>query len=388
MAPPDLAATADLLLATTAIDRLSLGVPVGAPWDAARAAEFDGQSLETWIRRNTTGGRAFLNLATAGLRPVFGAELREVSMLFALFLVAASGDEGTAGTFERNFSTRHGAQQDRIDGGTQAIALALARRLGRRVVRRSPVRRIVAGKGYVDVISDRYVNRARRVIVALPPVLAGRIQYEPAMPALRDGLTQRLPQGHIIKVQAVYDEPFWRGDGLNGASVSDVGPCNVTFDSSPRDGRPGALLGFVCGDEARRFARLPRVRAPACGAGKPGARVRRAGAVADRLCRAGLGGRALLARRPDRSACARRPDDLRPRAARARRAHPLGRQRDLDVLERLHGRRRALRRAGGARGARAAVSAPSGLPRGRPAGRLGGCCRPSTCRRSRCSRSC
>jgi monoamine oxidase len=256
MAPPDLAATADLLLATTAIDRLSLGVPVGAPWEAARAAEYDGQSLETWLRRNTTGGRPFMNLATAGLRPVFGAELREVSMLFALFLVAASGDEGTPGTFERNFSTRHGAQQDRIDGGAQAIALALARRLGRRVVRGSPVRRIVAGKGYVDVISDRYVNRARRVIVALPPVLAGRIQYEPAMGALRDGLTQRLPQGRLIKVQAVYDEPFWRADGLNGASVSDTGPCNVTFDSSPRNGRPGALLGFVGGDEARRFAGL------------------------------------------------------------------------------------------------------------------------------------
>ena len=101
-------------------------------------------------------------------------------------------------------------------------------------MRRSPVRRIVAGRGYVDVISDRYVNRARRVIVALPPTLAGRIQYEPALPALRDGLTQRLPQGHMVKVQAIYERPFWRGDGLNGASVSDVGPLNVTFDSSPR----------------------------------------------------------------------------------------------------------------------------------------------------------
>ena len=257
MAPPDPAILADLLLTTTTLDRLSLQVPVGAPWEAARAAEYDGQSLEAWIRRNTLGTKRFLDVATAGLRPVFGAELREVSLLFALFLIAASGDEGTPGTFERNFSTRHGAQQDRIEGGTQAIALALARRLGRRVVRRSPVRRITAGRGYIDVVSDRYVNRARRVIVALPPALAGRIRYEPAMPALRDGLTQRLPQGNLIKVQAVYEQPFWRGDGLNGASVSDAGPCNVTFDSSPRSGRPGVLLGFVGGDEARRFARLP-----------------------------------------------------------------------------------------------------------------------------------
>ena len=72
------------------------------------------------------------------------------------------------------------------------------------------MRRIVAGRGYVDVISDRYVNRARHVIVALPPALAGRIQYEPALPALRDGLTQRLPQGHMVKVQAIYERPFWR----------------------------------------------------------------------------------------------------------------------------------------------------------------------------------
>ena len=170
--------------------------------------------------------------------------------------IAASGDERTPGTFERNFNTRGGAQQDRIDGGTQQIATRLAQGLGRRVIRRSPVRRIVTGAGYADVISDRYVNRARQVIVALSPALAGRIQYEPALPPLRDGLTDRMPQGRLIKIQAIYEQPFWRADGLNGASVADVGPCNVTFDSSPRSGTPGALLGFVGGDEARSFERL------------------------------------------------------------------------------------------------------------------------------------
>src|SRR5204862_6148779 len=100
-------------------------------------------------------------------------------------------------------------------------------------------------------------NRARQVIVALPPTLAGRIQYEPALPALRDGLTQRLPQGHMVKVQAVYERPFWRADGLNGASVADVGPLNITFDSSPESGAPGVLLGFAGGDEARRLDAMP-----------------------------------------------------------------------------------------------------------------------------------
>jgi monoamine oxidase len=255
-APPDVAVLPDLLLAIPALDSMSKQVPVDAPWNAARAAEWDSQSLDLWLRRNTTAGKAFRDVAAAAIRAIFAAEPREISLLFALFFIAASGDEHNAGTFERNFSTRNGAQQDRIAGGTQEIALALSRQLRRRVVTRSPVRRIVSGRGYVDVVSDRYVNRARQVIVALPPTLAGRIQYEPALPALRDGLTQRLPQGHMVKVQAIYSRPFWRDDGLNGASVCDVGPLNITFDSSPQSGTQGALLGFAGGDEARRFERL------------------------------------------------------------------------------------------------------------------------------------
>jgi monoamine oxidase len=70
-----------------------------------------------------------------------------------------------------------------------------------------------------------------------------------------------MPQGNLIKVQAIYDRPFWRDVGLNGTSVSDTGPCNVTYDSSPEDGSPGALLGFVGGDEARRLVpRAPEER--------------------------------------------------------------------------------------------------------------------------------
>ncbi|MFP5361500.1 MAG: flavin monoamine oxidase family protein [Thermoleophilia bacterium] len=255
-APPDPALLVDLLLAIPQLNSLAREVPVGAPWEAPDAGGLDSESLETWLRRNSTGAKRFMDVAKAATRAIFGAEPRELSLLFVLFYIAASGDERTPGTFERNFNTRNGAQQDRIAGGTQQIAERLAHGLGRRVIRRSPVRRIVMTPGHIDVISDRYVNRAKHVIVALPPVLAGRIQYEPALPSLRDGLTQRLPQGHLIKVQAIYETPFWRGAGLNGASISDVGPCNVTFDSSPRSGTPGAVLGFVGGDEARAFVKL------------------------------------------------------------------------------------------------------------------------------------
>jgi monoamine oxidase len=41
--------------------------------------------------------------------------------------------------------------------------------------------------------------------VAMAPMFAGRIDYEPALPALRYGLTQKVPQGSVIKYQAVYN---------------------------------------------------------------------------------------------------------------------------------------------------------------------------------------
>jgi monoamine oxidase len=117
------------------------------------------------------------------------------------------------------------------------------------------VRKIVQGS-VVRVESDRYTVRAKRVIVAIPPVLAGRIDYQPLLPSDRDQLTQHVPMGTLIKAAAVYDKAFWRDQGLNGTAVSMVGPVNATFDDSPPNGKPGVIFGFIGGDEARAHKRL------------------------------------------------------------------------------------------------------------------------------------
>src|SRR6185437_16584572 len=96
--------------------------------------------------------------------------------------------------------------------------------------------------------------KAKQVIVAIPPHLAGRIFYEPGLPAARDQLTQRMPIGSLIKTIAVYDAPFWRSEGLNGQVTSDTGPVTVMFDASPASGTPGVLLGFIDGDDARQLS--------------------------------------------------------------------------------------------------------------------------------------
>jgi monoamine oxidase len=61
--------------------------------------------------------------------------------------------------------------------------------------------------------------------------------------------------GTIFKCMAVYDEPFWRKEGLTGQATSDTGPIKITFDNTPPDGGPGVLLGFIEATDGRHYLR-------------------------------------------------------------------------------------------------------------------------------------
>jgi hypothetical protein len=67
--------------------------------------------------RSPRAPRRFKELVAATTRPIFGAEPRELSLLFVLFYTAASGDEKLPRSFERNFNTHGGAQMWRFRGG-------------------------------------------------------------------------------------------------------------------------------------------------------------------------------------------------------------------------------------------------------------------------------
>lgn len=254
-APPDPLLIPELATVVSSLNEMALTVPVDAPHTTPRAVEWDGETLESWIRDNTLTDR-FRRLVPTATRPIFGAEPREISLLFTLFYIAASGNETTPGTFERNFNTRGGAQESRFVGGTQRITDRMARQLGKRVVLRSPVGRIAQTARDVTVESAKLRVTARRVVVALPPALAARIDYAPTLPSDRDQYMQRVGQGTLTKVSAVYDRPFWRDKGLNGTAVSTDGFVSATYDGSPPSGRPGVVFGFVGGDRSRAYARL------------------------------------------------------------------------------------------------------------------------------------
>jgi monoamine oxidase len=243
--PVGATALAEAALLIVELDNMAKQVPVDAPWDSPGAEEWDGQTVETFKKAHavTRDGRKLVDITIRGLLSV---EPREVSVLFMAFYVAS------AGNMNQLISTATGAQEFRVEGGTQLISDKLAAQLGRkRLIKRAYVTRIARKGGRLEVQSNRLRVRAKRVIVAIPPAMAARIDYSPPLPALRDQLTQRMPIGSLIKTIAVYDRPFWRDDGLTGYTLSDTGPVKVTFDASPRSGTPGVLLGFVDGDDSR-----------------------------------------------------------------------------------------------------------------------------------------
>jgi len=107
------------------------------------------------------------------------------------------------------------------------------------------------------VVADGTTVEARHVILAVPPALASRLAYSPALPRGKAALLKALVPGSLTKAEAVYDRPFWRDAGLSGQGVADVGPANTIFDNSPPDGSPGVLFGFIGGSSHPAWARLP-----------------------------------------------------------------------------------------------------------------------------------
>ncbi len=240
------------------LERLARTIPLDRPWEAKRADRLDAETLEGWIRRTarTGRGRDYFRVVSEA---VFAADASSISLLHAAFYVRSGrGVDMLVGT-------RGGAQQDRVVGGTQQLSDRLAEGLAGRIHLGAPVRRIdhgagAPGRGGDDVRGavvhgDGVEVRARRVVVAVPPTLAGRIDYRPALPGDRDQLTQRMPAGAVIKTMALYDRPFWRDDGLDGQVATSTPPVKVVFDNSPPSGSPGILLAFVEGRSAIELGR-------------------------------------------------------------------------------------------------------------------------------------
>jgi monoamine oxidase len=240
------------------LDAMASRVPLEAPWTATDALAWDSQTVETWLQDRVTAERARTGCGRS-IRGTLAAEARDLSLLHTLFVIRSAG--GMARSWPPPGAPRSAASTR----APRAFSIRLAESLGgagraRRPGPGGPPRRgRGGGRGRGRAVAAGRADPGRA-----PGQSAGRISYRPAMPGWRNQLTQRVPMGSVIKVHAIYEEPFWRPRACPGSSVSDSGPVRVVYDNSPRTGRPGC---WSASSRASRPAPGPAATGPTGGPG-------------------------------------------------------------------------------------------------------------------------
>ena len=104
--------------------------------------------------------------------------------------------------------------------------------------------------------SGKIQVQARQVVLAIPPRLAAELIFTPELPAAVMQTLTATPtwMAGYAKFFAVYDEPFWRQQGLCGTAFSQRGPLAEIHDASPVSANTFSLFGFSGLDAQSRAA--------------------------------------------------------------------------------------------------------------------------------------
>jgi monoamine oxidase len=250
--PPE--AAAELGRLVTELEAMAATLDLERPWTAERAAQWDATTFASWLE-SATGDAQALAFWRFFVPAIFAAEVHELSLLHFLFYIASGGG------IQMLIDVEGGAQDSRLVGGSHLVSEAVADALGDVVRLSTPVYEIDHDEQGAVVRHQGGEISARRVVVAIPPALAGRLRYHPPLPAARDQLTQQVPMGSVIKINVCYETPFWREQGLNGLTISFDDPISAAADNTPLGSEHGVIAAFFEGIHARRLgAKSPEER--------------------------------------------------------------------------------------------------------------------------------
>eukprot|EP01114_Cavostelium_apophysatum_P016544 TRINITY_DN4729_c0_g1_i1.p1 TRINITY_DN4729_c0_g1~~TRINITY_DN4729_c0_g1_i1.p1 ORF type:complete len:488 (-),score=83.76 TRINITY_DN4729_c0_g1_i1:6-1469(-) len=251
---PSIATLLDLDSTLKNLDKLAVGVSLDEPWNSVKAKEYDNITFHEWQKKNMWTQQA-TNAVYAANGMLMAAETNEISFLYFLYYIQSSG-----GSVMRLLDVTNGAQEERFEGGAQQLSEGLGKIIGNeRVILSSPVRRVEQDEKGVSVYTrNNRKYKAKYVVIAIPPIIAGRLEYSPPLPALRDALTQRMPMGSVIKTLTMYKTAWWRTHGYSGQVVSVTykaeHPILSSFDDTDNDLKLPCLVGFIVGSNAREWS--------------------------------------------------------------------------------------------------------------------------------------
>ncbi len=141
----------------------------------------------------------------------------------------------------------------RLAGGTGALIAALQRELDAGpLLTGQTVRQLRRVDAHIELHAEDAAGaltpwRVEHVLLALPPRLVAQgIAFDPPLPPALARHWQATPtwMAPHAKYLAIYDQPFWREQGLSGAARSACGPMVEIHDVAMPGGH-AALFGFV-----------------------------------------------------------------------------------------------------------------------------------------------
>lgn len=231
------------------IERMAKGIDSSKPWTHPKAKLWDQMTLLDFLIKNCKTQNC-LKVITLALETVFASQPDGVSLLHALFYFKSGRDLNTL------INIKDGAQQHRIEGGMQALGEKIASEFINHILFNHAVREVEKTIGGFCVKGDGFEIQAKKVIMAIPPPLAREIQFIPKLSETKMGLLYQLEMGKVGKCFMVFQTPFWRNEGFSGQVFADENsPFQSIFDSSPKDGEYGVILGFTIADRADDFFR-------------------------------------------------------------------------------------------------------------------------------------
>ncbi|KQQ52168.1 NAD(P)/FAD-dependent oxidoreductase [Plantibacter sp. Leaf314] len=233
----------------TLLDELVEQVGVTEPWAHEKATEYDRISWSAWLAEQTDDVEARDNIALFIAAAMLTKPSHSFSLLQALLMAASAG------------SFTHLVEADfildkRVVGGLQQVPIKLAEALGDDVHLSSPVRRLEWSDAGVSAEADKVTVNARYAIIAVPPNLYSRIDFQPPLPRLSHQMHQHMSLGLVIKVHAVYETPFWREDGLSATAFSPYELVHEAYDNTNHEDPRGTLVGFVSDERADEVFKL------------------------------------------------------------------------------------------------------------------------------------
>jgi monoamine oxidase len=231
----NLEARSDYEKAKRILNRMSSQINLESPWLSSNADYLDSMSLGNWLSYNINNHEA-VELINAHVDSQLGAGVDDISLLYYLYYLKSSGSFDTLA---------YDAQMMRIKGGAQSISLKLADILENKIILDSPVLDIDDSSDAAAIQLGGSQNRtimARKVIVAMMPKDANKINFIQGLPTTRQNLQEHWVASSDAKVSIVYERPFWRPEIIDNLEIHGI--FSAIYDNSHKNTDSGVIMGF------------------------------------------------------------------------------------------------------------------------------------------------